>query len=607
MTTSTLTTRTRLDRASTFGREHLLSILVASLLIGQALFMSFALSTTWFVGDDFTYLTAVTSGEGMVHWLTTPYTGHLLPGTFLTTWLLQLPAPMEWFWFAAALVAMQFLASLLTWKVLRAILGDSPFTLLLFVIYITSVLTFSAVMWWAAAIEYLPVLIGLPATILLFRRAIMRAGRFTFLLPALSLAVTLFFFEKALLVGAFVVLLWLLIPIMPDAEHTARGRLRQGAKPIIGLVTVSVVHFLIYLALTAGSAQRPEVSLGVLTHLRFDIATSVLLPALVGGPHHFNLILVAPNQFETVLALVALGAAVLWSAIARRIWIRFWVALFALITIDVTVLTASGRRFLEAPRYVSDLLLPMLLLIGLAVIGSRFDTSGGKPHHVRLFEGQRWRSVAVGAIYIACAALWISGFSNLVGARARFADDRAESYVDAARASIAHHTEAIEIFARPAPPAVFPSGWVSSKNLDQTLLSPLSPDLHFVSRSSSPHLVLPDGTIAPATITRSYDAAIPESRCVELTHDPEPISLELNRSGFEWRWFGSITVESRTAGGLTIAWGLDPVHVDFPAGLSTTYFPITGVGRSIRLVADQGTSDACVSRLEFGDLIPAAG
>lgn len=606
MTAPPPTTRSPLASPRAFLPNNAIALVVTALLIAQAGLTAWALSTTWFFADDFTYLHAITGGEGVIHWMISPYNGHLLPGSFLATWLLQLPAPMEWAWFAAAIVVMQFVASLLTWKVLRSIFGERPFSLVLFVIYVTSVIMFATELWWAAAIEYLPIQIGLPATILLFQRAVTRPGWINALLPGLSLALTLFFFEKALIIGAFVIILWLLAPITPTAEGSVRGRLRQGATPIIVLVSITVAHLLLYLALTSGSETVPDLSMSAITEMRLGVALDVLIPTIIGGPHGFSGHLADPGPFEKVLSLGVLAGALVVSAATRRVWLRYWIALSGLIAVNVIVLTASGRRFITEPRYLSDLVLPMLLLIGLAVIGSRFDTSGRRRWFEDIIDARPLGPSTKIVSGVVIAVLLLVGTTNLIEERPRFARTDGEEYVSAARASIDALAGPIELFSQPAPKSILPPVWFGSRSTTEFLLTPLSPRLKFADQASSPHLVLPDGHLSPAGVSASFSAALGDGPCVEVDGDGGPTVLTLDRTAFEWRRFGEITITADRPGGLTIIWDGEPAHIDYSSGTSTIVFPIEGSGASVTLRPDPVDGSICVSRLVFGNLEPTA-
>src|SRR4051794_33014208 len=84
-----------------------------------------------------------------------------MPGGFLLTGLLSRLAPLEWWPMAVAMVALQLLASLAVWRLLRILLGNRPIILAPLLLYLFSPLSLSAFAWWIAAVNALPLQAGL--------------------------------------------------------------------------------------------------------------------------------------------------------------------------------------------------------------------------------------------------------------------------------------------------------------------------------------------------------------------------------------------------------------------------------------------------------------
>jgi hypothetical protein len=128
------------------------------------------ISRSWYQTDDFIYLWKTDQPGKLFETMFTPYVGHLLPGDFPLTWLTQRPARMNWEINAAVTSAGLVIAAILVWRVLRSLLGVRPFSVALMIAHLTSGSIIVTAFWWAAAVEYVLILIGVPLMILLMQR-----------------------------------------------------------------------------------------------------------------------------------------------------------------------------------------------------------------------------------------------------------------------------------------------------------------------------------------------------------------------------------------------------------------------------------------------------
>lgn len=87
--------------------------------------------------------------------------GHVMPAAFLLGGTITLLAPLAWAWPAVSLLVLQLLASLALLRALHVILGWRPVLLVPLVFALFTPLTVPAFAWWAAALDYLPMLAAL--------------------------------------------------------------------------------------------------------------------------------------------------------------------------------------------------------------------------------------------------------------------------------------------------------------------------------------------------------------------------------------------------------------------------------------------------------------
>ena len=94
-------------------------------------------------------------------YLFTDHDGHVMPAAFLLGGVTTQLAPLVWVWPAVSMLVLQLLASLALLRGLHVILGWRPVLLLPLCFALFTPLTVPAFAWWAAALNYLPMLAAL--------------------------------------------------------------------------------------------------------------------------------------------------------------------------------------------------------------------------------------------------------------------------------------------------------------------------------------------------------------------------------------------------------------------------------------------------------------
>lgn len=589
----------RTDRHDVITPRHLNRVVLGMILVYGGISF-WLISRSWYQADDFIYLWKVDQPGKLLKTMFTPYVGHLLPGDFLFTWLTQRPASLNWEINAAVTAAGLVLAAVLAWRVLRSLLGIGVLSLTLMIAYLTSGTIIVTSFWWAAAIEYVPIMIGVPLMILLLQRALITPTWINAFLPALALVGTLFFFEKALIHVPFLVALVAITPLVPHAAPTAVGRVKQALRPLVPLLAVAFSYGLLYLFISSDSTQRPELSIGFLGRITPAPAVSTLFPNLVGFDDPLAIARFNAAQFLGVIVILML---LIRTFIRRRSGLLHWGVLLGFIIVNIGLVVSAGRRYPGADRYWSDLVFPMLLLIGLSQVGSRFERgtqaaeSSGEKHRPRGLRLASWPVVAM--IAFASIATY-----NLIDHPPPIAATAPESYVKNALRSATQLGGTIELFEQQVPGRVMSAILMKPYNTTRTVLEPSSGDFKFITSTTDPHTVLDSGEITPARLKILRKASGVDPQCMSSSPGPSERKLQLgSRPVLQGERFGELEYRSDRSGVIVASWDDQSVEIPIEAGSGKVTFAIDGGDwRRIKVAWTEGS--LCLSALRVGILEP---
>jgi hypothetical protein len=254
-----------------------LGVLVAHLLV-----RAWLLLPGNYFQDDFVFLQdARREGLSADYLFHTP-NGHLIPVSFLLSWAVG-QAPGSFLPAALVLLALQTLASVALWLLLRRAVGPRPALLVGLAAALFTPLMFTTVTWWAAALVMLGVHLSMGIAGYCHLR-LHEGGRVAWLAGSVAgLLLGFAFWEKAVVVPVFLFLLTVLVS-SGGARSTLRGLLRLWyAWLAYGLVTIG--YLVVYLrAASVGGGQARSVD-AVATLARHQLV-DVFARGMVGGPWH---------------------------------------------------------------------------------------------------------------------------------------------------------------------------------------------------------------------------------------------------------------------------------------------------------------------------------
>ena len=575
----------RYDRA-----EFSIRIAVAVVIVAQAAFLAWWVSNTWFKQDDFVLLYRTTTEGGFPGSLFTEYAAHLIPGIIGAFWILRSLFGMQWWPFVVVIVGAQVAASYLTWRVLRSFFGSRPVAVLLLLVYSASVLTFGTNMIAMSAIQYLPMQIAFPATILILQRYIKRPALGTAVGAAIPSLVALLFFQKALTVVPFVIVLCALTPLTKDSASSWIGRLREARKPLITMTAAAIAYATSYVIFASGSAGRPKFTLERLS--RFDLApfTQNLVPSLFGGPGWFsgNGAFASTADSETLISLVLLGALFAWSILRQRTSIKYWALLGAMTVANLALFAFANRRMANQPRYMSDLVFPLVLLVGLAVIGNSndlFDRSS--PLAKRLFRFSTFTRRAL--IAVAGIALVVNSATSLTTLGRAMSPAPGKDYVETARRTARAAIETPTAITQYVSYGLFPQ-------TTEVILLPADLNMRFGRVVENPSMVLADGSVVPAKFDPVSQPVATGTPCLNQPYRNRT-TLTMSRSPMLRNEYGRLEYTATSKATVGIIWSGPEVVIEIEPGARTLFFPITGGGQTLTMTLSNG--GACIYEIEI--------
>lgn len=359
------------------GTNRSVLVVGAALVALQLAFRAWAVYGGWFHFDDFAFLSRAFDSDLGWTYLTDSYGGHLMPGAFLVTWLFSRFEPLGWWPYATTLLVLQAVASIGFLRLLVHLFGRRTAVLPLLAIYLFSVISLPAFIWWAAGINQLPLQItlffGLHSHVTYLRT---RRLRHVFATMAWT-AFGLLFYEKTLLVF----LAYGLVAICYFAQGSLSRRfahLWATYRPGMLLYGLLAIGYLgLYLA-TSLEFDPGELYETPILPVAYRLILVAFAPGIVGGPWKWQDIeplgrIADTNEVVIFLSSLALGYLIFLAYRTRERSLRAWLLPASFVLVDLMLLTA-GRAFLVGAvigreyRYQTELSAVFALGIGLAFL-----------------------------------------------------------------------------------------------------------------------------------------------------------------------------------------------------------------------------------------------
>jgi hypothetical protein len=507
-------------------------------------------------------------------------------------------------------VVLQALASLSVLRLLRLVMGDRVALLVPFLFYLFSPLTLPSFAWWSAALNDLPLQIALAwvtgDAILLVRT---RNRRYA-VTGVIAFAVSLAFFEKAVVVPwvAFAVV-GLMLHVQGDGA-VVRTVLRRAAPLWRGSLLVMVGWALLYTSVvTSRAAQYSPGQAVVLTWRGFGFG---FVPALLGGPwrwdqSEFSVPWAVPPLFLVVLGLLALlGAVVLTVRLKERV-AGVWLLVAGYVGVNLAAMVVgragpyTAQVLGQTLRYVADS--AVVVTVAMALILSAPNRARRKRAALATAPANApvWRATArsTSGLVVAVAFLASSVFSTVTFTQT-WSYSPTAVYLATVRASLATNHVA-PLLDQPISNRIL---WrlANPNNLGSRIFSPVAEGADFVSSTPILQRLDDSGHVVPAQMKTLRTAAIgPLPRCGYQVTDLGFTNMPLDGGLIHFGWtvhFGYLT---SVPGSLEVALEAGPsVIVPVSVGLNQVFVNVEGNGTLLRVRSHTRGMVACVAGAVVG-------
>ena len=537
--------------------------------------------------------------------------GHFMPAAFLVAGLVTKAAPLQWIGPVVSLAVLQALASLSVLRLLRLVMGDRVALLGPFLFYLFSPLTLPSFAWWSAALNDVPLQMGL-AWVAGDAIQLVRTGNRRYAVTGvLAFTLTLAFFEKAVVVPWVAFAVAALVLHTQDHSAAIRTVARRGAPLWRGALYVTGGWLLLYTSVVSSRAAEYGVGQAVaLTSRGFGLGFA---PSLLGGPwswdrSNLSIPWANPPGFLVALSLLALlGAVVLTVRRKRRVggvWLL--VAGYVGVSLAAMVLGRSGPYTApvlgQSLRYVADSAVVVAVAAALILCApdrSSRTVAGKSP--VRWVSARSVMGLGVAVVFL------VSSLVSTVTFTRSWSHTPTATYLATVRASLAANRGA-PLLDQPISDRIL---WplANPYNFASRIFSPLGDNGGFVSSTPVLRRLDDSGHVVPAQMSTVRTAAIgPLPRCGYQVTDLGFTSMPLDGPLFEWGWtvhFGYLT-----GGPGRLEVELEPgksVIVPVSDGLNQVFVRVVGEGTTLYVRSHTHGMVACVAGAVVGLVVdPAA-
>jgi hypothetical protein len=578
------------------------------MIAGQLIFRGWALYPSWFFTDDYRLMyDARAQGLGW-DYLTRPFDSQFMPFGRLLVWVVTASGSMNWFLAASLTLLLQALASAACLWMLVSLFGPRWGVLAPLGLYLTSVLTLPALMWWAAGINQIPLQAAFFVAVTAWVRHLRSGRRRWLFLVVGTVAFGLLCYVKALLIVpvlGYVSIAYFAQGNLSDRVVTAvRSWWAQGA--------LALVLVMGYLAYYTTAVPQPFVakSGSVAAEVADAMLGTSMATGILGGPWRWwrtspPIVLASPPSWTVHASWVLIALLVLYAALRRHRTLRGWFLLAAYGgALYVLLATSRGQTFgrlagLEY-RYLTDAACVLALVVGLVFLELLDAPDSSQPRSVPLINlgiDRRWVAAVVAVVVLGgLVSSW-----RYVGYWHR--DNASRAYVKTLQSNLSTKGPAPQLAGQTLPDVVMPE-YTKPYNSASRFVRLLSPDVTFPSASGRLQVIDEQGRLQPAQIkTAVRSVAGPVDDCGwKVTAPGADIPLEART--FDWHWWLRIGYLGSQDSPIVVTVGENRREALLRRGLHSLYVEVDGVFDSVSLTGlEQGTT-VCVDTIEVGDPVP---
>ncbi len=605
----------------TIGRVTGLALLLVAI---HAVLTVIRVGSSWWWQDDLNMLAIVADRPLSVDLVIQDYNGHLQPASWLMAWLVTHFAPFAWWPAVTVQTGLVVATDVALLLLLQRLFGSRPAILVPLAAFCASTVPIAATVWWAAGMQWLPVMLSL-ALALYFHVGYVDSGRRRDAVGAVAaVAGGLFAFEKALTVVTVIVLVTVLYLVPGPFLRRPWRELRQrpkywAAQGVLaaGYSTFYLIHstatdvFIHSSATEAGAAPRP----GLVDTLRLgsDLVFQTLLPSILGGPLEWyagaasgSSWPMAPSLFLHLTWLIG-AIVVIGSVMARRGAWRAWLIMGIYLAATVVMLSQARGGFIGPSigrdvRYSTDLALLAPLCAALAWLPLRVGPAGDEGQVNREKDVIRNWTLARPRVLVAGAAVivvlfTVGGFISGNRFMDRWTENPGEEYLENVRAGLSASDEPVDMFDQSVPRDIMVADFGDKNHLSH-VIKPMAIQPRFV--TWSPHVSIADplGRIRKATV---FGTASPlYAPLCGRTELVVPLASDV----MDWAWKVKLTYTSNVETPAIITIGTGKIPVVLQPGQHDVFASFVGGGTTVKISGINPDARVCVSSAVVGDLLP---
>ena len=596
-----------LSRIST-GRK--VTIAALTLIAIQVVVRGWFIGHSWFLVDDFLFLSDIARGHDDFAWYTRIHQGHFMPLSFALVKVVASIGAFNWTAAAIEIIVMQLIASVACWIMLRTLFGARPAVLLGLGFYLFSPLTMPSIMWWAVAINQLPHQIacfGAIAAHVMFCRSRRWA-------PALAatgfLLIGYASYTKTLLLPVVLVMLTLSYFSSGHAPRRTWDALRNYRRAWGMYAALTAAFVVVYVRST------PETVSGKRSTLFGLSQTSVLESfgtSAVGGPWRWSLFGRGPISYAAapeigiVVAWLLIVAFVVWAwARSDRTLRVLWIPAFY---IGASILLVyAGRAYvlnlIGSPQvgrhmqYISDAA-PVLAVTIVCMI---VPIVGAVEPVERRAQGFITLRLPRAVITVALAALLVGSLVSSIRYAQPWSKDFAEKkFTTSAREAIRRdHPTLADV----AVPNDVLSVLFGSNTLIKNYFAPMGNDVKVTRTGTDLTMLDAAGRVVPADVDAdTRTSADPAGSCpIKVQGRERTIAFT---PVVDYPFWMAIEYTSNLDATIPLEYGIYRKEVPIENGKHTLFLSTTGAYDSVTLRPLVG-QEICVDNIKVGQLVAAA-
>lgn len=541
-----------------------------------------------------------------VSYLFTDHDGHVMPAAFLLGGLITRAAPLVWTWPAVSLVLLQLIASLALLRALQVILGWRPVLLVPLCFALFTPLAVPAFAWWAAALNYLPMLAAL-SWVCADAILLVRTGNRRYAVTAvLAFAGGLLFFEKAAVIPFVAFAVAALLHHITSEPTAVRTVWRRGRPLWTAALALTLAWVGLYLVVV--DQQRWSWDPSMTWDLLSRSVTHGIVPGLVGGPWVWQRWAPAspwavPPVSVMALGWLALTAAVAVSMIRKQRIGAVWLAAAGYAVacqVPIYLMRSSAFTALELAqtlRYLPD------LVVVLALLGAVGFCAPNRPGSQWLDASARRTAVVAGLAILFVASSLLSTTTFLTSWR----DNPTKAYLNTAVRGLAAAKAAsgAPLLDQEVDPLIL-QRVVGPESLASHMFALIRDRPEFGSQTDRLRMLDSAGRIVDADVTwaRRIDPG-PAPQCGYFVQPDAPVRMPLDGPLLPAEWTAELNYLANTEGSMALSLPFGPeTTVSVKPGLNKVYVRLSGAGDGITVRANTAALAVCIASGPVGHLAP---